>query len=230
VGTKRAQPERNPATTGQLVRVARRQDSVQPTSTAMHYYAKTTYRANYFYWLIYALSIIASLVYFVVRIFYIASGKMGVKLPLNLTVEVPGSSTMSTVSALLGDRVQIGDEIPDSLLNSPGFEGMKRVVDRETYSYWWSCIVLAAEIGGFILVHLSQQMFVRQDTKFYPLPPEHVQKLRDVRLPTLMPPCHLPHCQLPQLACRVLWHGILGPHSNGCRSAVFSRPCCGCRS
>ena len=27
---------------------------------ATHYYAKTTYRANYFYWLLYALSIIAS--------------------------------------------------------------------------------------------------------------------------------------------------------------------------
>ena len=56
-----------------------------------------------------------------------------------------------------------------------------QIVDDDTYSYWWSCCVLAAEIGGFILVHISQQMFVRQDTKFYPLPPEHVQKLRDVR-------------------------------------------------
>ena len=45
--------------------------------------------------------------------------------------------------------------------------------------------MLAAEIGGFILVHVSQQMFVRQDTEFYALPPEHVQKLSDVRC------CHL---------------------------------------
>jgi hypothetical protein len=56
-----------------------------------------------------------------------------------------------------------------------------QIIHDETYSYWWSCCVLAAEIGGFILVHISQQMFTRQDTKFYPLPPEHVQKLRDVR-------------------------------------------------
>jgi hypothetical protein len=57
---------------------------------------------------------------------------------------------------------------------------MQMINDR-TYSYWWSCVVLAAEVGGFILVHISQQMFKRQDTKFYPLTDEHVQRLQDVR-------------------------------------------------
>lgn len=96
------------------------------------------------------------------------------------------------VSELLADAnqdIQIGDTIPEELLeNDPNFADLNRVIEDETYSYWWSCVVLAAEIGGFILVHISQQMFVRQDTKFYPLPAEHVQKLRDVRRPPLPRP------------------------------------------
>lgn len=153
-------------------------------SDAMHYYAKTTYRANYFYWLLYALSIIASLFYFVVRIIYIAQGNSAPKIPLNFTT-LDATGTEVQVSELLAGAdqdLEIGDTLPDDLLdNDPNFADLRRVIDDETYSYWWSCVVLAAEIGGFILVHISQQMFVRQDTKFYPLPLEHVQKLRDVR-------------------------------------------------
>jgi hypothetical protein len=148
----------------------------------MHYYAKTTYRSNYFYWLLFALSILASIVYFVVRIIYIAQGRSALKVPLNLTVKDFTKNPVREVrvSELLPD-IGIGDELTDSLLNQPELADLKGIVGDETYSFWWSCCVLAAEIGGFILVHVSQQMFIRQDTKFYPLPPEHVQNLRDVR-------------------------------------------------
>jgi hypothetical protein len=145
----------------------------------MHYYAKTTYRSNYFYWLLFALSILASIVYFVVRIIYIAQGRSALKVPLNLTVKDKNLKEVR-VSELLPD-IGVGDELTDSLLNQRELADLKRIVGDETYSFWWSCCVLAAEIGGFILVHVSQQMFIRQDTKFYPLPPEHVQNLRDVR-------------------------------------------------
>ena len=88
VDTRHAQPQRNPALTGQLGQTAHRYPSQdvgrtrysagldQDAPMATHYYAKTTYRANYFYWLLYALSIIASIFYFVVRIYYIALGKV----------------------------------------------------------------------------------------------------------------------------------------------------------
>jgi hypothetical protein len=184
IDTRQARAERNPATTGRLISHAHRKLSTLPeptesTSRAMHYYAKTMYHANYFYWLLFALSILASLFYFVVRIIYIAQGRSAPKIPLNLTVESNGRNV--TVQELLPPGMDIGDELTDDLLKRPEFAGLKRVIDDETYSYWWSCVVLAAEIGGFILVHVSQQMFIRQDTKFYPLPPEHVQHLRDVR-------------------------------------------------
>jgi hypothetical protein len=75
VDTRHAQPQRNPAVTGQLATTAHRYPSERMDAPmATHYYAKTTYRANYFYWLLYALSIIASLFYFFVRIYYIARG------------------------------------------------------------------------------------------------------------------------------------------------------------
>lgn len=106
----------------------------------MHYYAKTTYRANYFYWFIYALSILASLFYFVVRIVYIATGRPGPKIPVNLTIESGGRNV--TVGNLLDEVVlsdpmlmpfEIGDEIPESVLNLPEFSELRQAVDDETY-------------------------------------------------------------------------------------------------
>lgn len=67
-----------------------------------------------------------------------------------------------------------------SVLSNPRYEVLRRIVEDNTYSFWWSCCVLAAEIGGFILVHLSQQMFCRQDTKFFEMSPERVAQLREV--------------------------------------------------
>ena len=197
---RHVQPERNPALTNQLVATARRQprQDVEDGPPAVHYYAKTTYRANYFYWLLFALSVLASLFYFVVRIYYIASGKMSVTVPVNqvFVTDINGDLTNMTVRELLdetpqGQRIDIGDELPERLLEQDGFEALNNSINDNTYSYWWSCCVLAAEIGGFILVHISQQMFVRQDTKFYPLPPEHVAQLRDVRPLLLLCCCML---------------------------------------
>ena len=188
VDAQHVQPERNPAITGALITEARRnrhKDAVH--STAIHYYAKTTYRNNYFYWFLFALSIIASLFYFIVRIIYIAQGNSAPKLPLNLEFvdpTRPGDSVQDqivTLAELLPAGMGVGDSLSDELLAQPQFANLRKEIDEDTYSYWWSCVVLLAEIGGFILVHISQQMFVRQDTKFYPLPPQHVQKLRDVR-------------------------------------------------
>ena len=36
----------------------------------------------------------------------------------------------------------------------------------QTYSLWWSIVVFVAEIGGFVLTHIGQQMFWKQDTHF----------------------------------------------------------------
>ena len=69
------------------------------------------------------------------------------------------------------------------VLDNPRYEVLRRIVADNTYSFWWSCCVLAAEIGGFILVHLSQQMFCRQDTKFFEMSPERVAQLREARPP-----------------------------------------------
>lgn len=66
------------------------------------------------------------------------------------------------------------------VLDNPRYEVLRKIVEDNTFSYWWSCFVLAAEIGGFILVHLSQQMFKRQDTKFFEMSPERVAQLREV--------------------------------------------------
>ena len=71
---------------------------------------------------------------------------------------------------------------PGDIKDDVQFKGIKEIMDTHTYSYWWSIIVLAAEIGGFVLVHLSQQMFIRQDTKFYEMQPERVDRLREVRI------------------------------------------------
>ena len=73
------------------------------------------------------------------------------------------------------------------VLDNPRYEVLRRIVEDNTYNFWWSCLVLAAEIGGFILVHLSQQMFCRQDTKFFEMSPERVAQLREVSPPPPQP-------------------------------------------
>ena len=125
IDTRHARPERNPAVTGQLVANARRHPSAKLPPTAIHYYAKTTYRTNWFYILLYSLSIIASIFYFVVRVIYISTGKKSVKIPLNTTIVFGGENV--TVSEALNDRVAIGDEIPQSTLDDPAFADLRAV-------------------------------------------------------------------------------------------------------
>ena len=124
IDTRQARPEPNPAVTGQLVANARRPPSTKK-SAAVHYYAKTTYRTNWFYIFLYSLSILASLVYFVVRVIYIATGKKSVHIPLNTTIVVDGDNV--TVAEALNDRVAIGEEIPESLLDRPRYSDLKAV-------------------------------------------------------------------------------------------------------
>ena len=124
IDTRQARPEPNPAVTGQLVANARRPPSTKK-SADVHYYAKTTYRTNWFYIFLYSLSILASLVYFVVRVIYIATGKKSVHVPLNTTIVVDGDNM--TVAEALNDRVAIGEEIPESLLDRPRYSDLKAV-------------------------------------------------------------------------------------------------------
>lgn len=49
------------------------------------------------------------------------------------------------------------------------------------YSLWWSCVVLIAELGGFVLVHVGQQMFTKQKTKFTIMTEENVARMEQVR-------------------------------------------------
>jgi hypothetical protein len=125
------------------------------------------------------MSVAASILYIAVRIYYISRGKASINIPLNVSVRNPLSGVTVTVGELL-PKLQVGDEITRDMLNRPELVNVLKIVDGNRYSYWWSCCVLAAEIGGFVLVHVSQQMFYRQHTVFYELPEERVVQLREV--------------------------------------------------
>lgn len=197
----------NPARTGALRVTANNRRAEPPATRAKHYHAKTTYTKNYTYITLYILSIIASLVYIGVRIYYIAAGTLRLQIPFNQPVvdidtcgdaDGPALDSPDCSSAYCGENPECGVVLAGELLatdnvnldnnvierdlvdTDPRYRGIKALMDDFTYSYWWSIVVLAAEIGGFILVHLSQQMFIRQDTKFYEMAPERVNQLREV--------------------------------------------------
>lgn len=201
----------NPARTGALrVTANNRGQGMPPATSAKHYHAKTTYTKNFTYITLYTLSILCSLVYIIVRIWYIATGKLRLQIPFNQPVVETGTcpdpyakdcnslfcgqnpdvcGTILAGDLLRGRGVQVeGDNViePDDV-NAIEYKGIKSLMDDFTYSYWWSIIVLAAEIGGFILVHLSQQMFIRQDTKFFEMEPERINQLREVCTPSSLP-------------------------------------------
>jgi hydrogenase maturation factor len=48
----------------------------------------------------------------------------------------------------------------------------------------YSAIVLVAELGGFVLVHVGQQMFTKQKTNFAKMTTDNIAKMAKVR-PTL---------------------------------------------
>lgn len=59
-----------------------------------------------------------------------------------------------------------------------------RLVERQNrVALLYSTIILCAELGGFILVHVGQQMFTRQKTKFGKMPDVNVEKMKQVTLP-----------------------------------------------
>lgn len=198
-------PVYNAALTGNLRLTAN--DLGRKEAAGKHYHAKTTYTMNYTYITLYILSILASLIYIGLRIYYIANGLMRQEIPSNTSVvdtstcevassdecsnKVCGPAASECSNMLVGDLLSTAGITVSGSNNviSPGdikddvqFKGIKEIMDTHTYSYWWSIIVLAAEIGGFVLVHLSQQMFIRQDTKFYEMQPERVDRLREVRI------------------------------------------------
>lgn len=159
---------------------------------------------NYTYITLYVLSIIASLIYIAVRVYYIANGTMRQEIPFNTRVvdtstcapadldtdqcsnEFCGQEDTACSNIRAGVLLEEADiELSDSITSddvlAPKFKGIREIMATHTYSWWWSLIVLAAEIGGFVLVHLSQQMFIRQDTKFYKLDDSRVKHLKQVR-------------------------------------------------
>ena len=135
VDTTHAQPQRNPALTGQLVTNAHREPSLQPPAAdegAKHYHAKTTHRTNWFFIFLYTLSVIASLLYFAVRIYYIAVGKSSVKIPINTSI--PSGNTKVTVSEALTEFAssrnynqvdEDGEALPDGALDE--FAALQKV-------------------------------------------------------------------------------------------------------
>lgn len=198
-------PVHNPAQTGALRITANKKTELQD-ARAKHYHAKTIYTKNYTYITLYTLSVLASLIYIAVRIWYVANGFMRQEIPSNTRVVdtstcvdsgIPIDSNECTniacgdVDNLDCDNILAGDLLGEAGIDvmgtiSPGdvtgdeFKGIREIMQTHTYSYWWSLFVLAAEIGGFILVHLSQQMFIRQDTKFYEMAPDRLNQLREV--------------------------------------------------
>lgn len=197
----------NPARTGALRVTANNRHAEPPATRAKHYHAKTTYTKNFTYITLYILSIIASIVYIAVRIYYIAEGVLALQIPSNQPVvdtltcgdEIGGPTSTNCTSEYCGDNpaqcgtiqasellaregtgISVNGVIDPSDVEAIEFKGIKQLMEAFTYSYWWSIVVLAAEIGGFILVHLSQQMFIRQDTKFFEMAPERINQLREV--------------------------------------------------
>lgn len=217
---------------------ANNRNAEPPATRAKHYHAKTTYTKNYTYITLYILSIIASLVYIGVRIYYIAKGVLRLQIPFNQPVvdtttcgDLPDDVCTSEYCGNVTtpcDVIQAGEllaqqginldnnVIEPDLVNDPQYRGIKELMDAFTYSYWWSIVVLAAEIGGFILVHLSQQMFIRQDTKFYEMAPERINQLREVCLSAPLAWCPKPVCKQGPTQVHMIRH-----RHYQCR-------CCGC--
>jgi hypothetical protein len=140
INTRHAQPQRNLALTGQLVTRAHGAPPAQPESSAKHYHAKTVYRTNWFFILLYTLSVLASLTYFIVRIVYISTGSMRPKIPANQGLlwcpeRSPGCNLTrdgltGTVMQLLDatdNKVEINSKIGQDVLDQPEFADLNSV-------------------------------------------------------------------------------------------------------
>jgi len=53
--------------------------------------------------------------------------------------------------------------------------------NTSSFSMPWSIVVMVAELGGFILTHVGQQMFWKQDTIFKPMSTFMRNKMESVR-------------------------------------------------
>jgi hypothetical protein len=207
---------RNHALTGNLRTTAakRRMGPVDPdrmNQRGKHYHSRTTYTVNYTYITLFTLSILASLIYIAIRVYYIANGVMRQEIPSNTMVvdtatcvennipidsdrcsnkncgkETALCSTIQAGDLLATIDLELNDVISFDDLAGDEFKGIREIMATHTYSYWWSLIVLAAEIGGFVLVHLSQQMFIRQDTKFYEMTEKNLERVTQVRMLRLL--------------------------------------------
>ena len=80
-------------------------------------------------------------------------------------------------------KVQAPPDATDAML--------ARIERQNSAAVVYSIIVLVAEVGGFILVHIGQQMFIKQKTQFAKMTPGNVTRMAQVR--------HLlhHHCRLP---------------------------------
>ena len=85
---------------------------------------------------------------------------------------------------------------------------LSRVQRQNDAAVIYSSLVLVAELGGFVLVHLGQQMFTRQRTKFTTMTDDNVARLRTVRhgrrLRMLTPPWRAA-LRSQSVACPALW-------------------------
>jgi hypothetical protein len=61
-------------------------------------------------------------------------------------------------------------------------ETLKEIERQNNVALLYSSIVLVAEFGGFVLVHIGQQMFTRQKTKFTTMNADNVERMEHVRI------------------------------------------------
>lgn len=61
-------------------------------------------------------------------------------------------------------------------------EALRDIERQNRAALVYSTIILCAELGGFILVHVGQQMFTRQKTKFGKMPDANAEKMKQVTL------------------------------------------------
>ena len=98
-----------------------------------HYLARTTVKTNTGFMLLFSLSVMLSIIYFVIRCIFL---------------------------------IEVTDEYE---------------ANTSSYSLAWSIIVMFAELGGFILTHIGQQMFWKQHTTFTPMSTFMKHKMESVR-------------------------------------------------
>jgi hypothetical protein len=118
--------------------------------------------------------------------------QMSVEIPLNLVVESNGRNvTVNELLASSSSIVQVGDEIPEDLLNTPAYADLKQVIDDNTYSYWcvaWTFVVSAHVRRSRLLLGIPRCGTCERMSKYLRTSDaQHVGQLASASIPRCRP-------------------------------------------